>query len=154
MPEMTDLEKAQTMLAVYFRTQAAIEKFMGPERLPEWTAFMAEFNADGIRTANPDQREQARKLLGNFSRVLEVYGSEQSLSEHDEEVELKVDRCGIYDYRERAGVELTLKTPCEFCVDLRYRTAERLGLHVTHALGHRSCTWHTSVPSSQNPDAA
>ena len=146
MPEMTDLEKAQTMLAVYFRTQAAIEKFMGPERLPEWTAFMAEFNADGIRTANPEPQDQARRLLGNFSRVLEVYGSEQTLAESDGQVELRVDRCGIYDYRERAGVELTLKTPCEFCVDLRYRTAERLGLAVDHELGERSCSWHVTVP--------
>jgi len=152
MPEMTDAEKAQTMLAVYFRTQAAIEKFMGPQRLPEWTAFMATFTADGIRTANPEPAGQARALLGNFSRVLEVYGTDQTLTDTGDQIELKVDRCGIYDYRERAGVELTLRKPCEFCVDLRYRTAERLGLDVTHTLGERSCQWRTAVPAAAGAD--
>lgn len=150
MDQMTDLEKARTMLAVYFRTQAAIEKFMGPGRLPEWTEFMAKFNADSISSRNPQRPDQGRALLGNFAKVLEVYESEQTLTESDGAVGLTVRRCGIYDYREKAGVELTLDKPCEFCVDLRYRTAARLGLEVAHHLGERSCSWQVTVPASES----
>lgn len=148
MTELTDAEKTQLILGIYFRTQAAIEKFMGRERLPEWTEYMASMTAEATRHRFAERRDRARSVVGNLSAVLDVYGSDQTLSEEDGRAELDVRRCGIYDYRERAersGVELTLKKPCEFCVDLRNRTAAHLGVEVTHELRDRGCHWSCAL---------
>ena len=142
----TEEEKVQFILSVYFRTQAAIEKYMGVDGLPAWTAHVAEMNAESARNRYPERPDQARALLDGLSAMLEVYGSDYVDDEKDGLKTLNVTRCGIYAYRERArdqGVQLTLETPCEFCVDLRYRTAEHLGLEVSHELGVRSCSWAT-----------
>jgi hypothetical protein len=148
MTELTEAQKTQLILGIYFRTQAAIEKFMGPERLPEWTEHMAAMTAEATRHRFPEPRDRARSVVGNLSAVLDVYGSDQTLSEKDGKADLDVRRCGIYDYREqaaRSGVELTLDRPCDFCVDLRYRTAAHLGVEVTHELRDRGCRWSCSL---------
>ena len=144
MPEMTDREKYEFVLGVYFRTQAAIEKYMGRERLPEWAAHVARMNTDATRKRLPERVDQERSVLGSLAAMLDVYGSDKTLAEDDGAYRLEVRRCGIFDYRERArdqGVELTLPVPCEFCVELRYQTAANLDMVVSHQLGHRSCTW-------------
>ncbi|WP_329792519.1 hypothetical protein V1227_11600 [Lentzea sp. DG1S-22] len=144
MPEMTDREKYEFVLGVYFRTQAAIEKYMGRERLPEWTAHVARMNTDATKKRLPERIDQERSVLGSLAKMLDVYDSDETLTENDGTYRLEVRRCGIFDYRERArdqGVELTLPVPCEFCVDLRYHTAANLGMVVSHQLGHRSCSW-------------
>ncbi|GGX81584.1 hypothetical protein [Streptomyces anandii] len=144
MNAMTDAEKAQFVLGVYFRTQAAIEKYMGAERLPEWTEYMAGITAESTRKRLPDPADQARSLLDGLASMLDVYGSDHTVTESDGTRHLEVRRCGIYDYRERVqkqGVELTLKRPCEFCVDFRYRTAEHLGATLSHELADRGCSW-------------
>lgn len=146
---MPDRERLQFLLGVYFRTQAAIEKYMGREGLPAWTEHMARTTASSIRQSLPDRRDQARRLVTGLAAMLDVYGSETTLSEGDGEYRLDVHRCGIWDYRERAeqqGVQLTLPSPCEFCLDLRYRTAADLGIPVSHELGHRSCTYVSRSP--------
>lgn len=151
MAELTDREKFEFVLGVYFRTQAAIEKYMGRERLPEWTRQVAEVNTNATKKRLPDRTDQARSVLGSLARMLEVYGSDETLSERDGVFRLEVRRCGIWDYRERArqqGVELTLPTPCEFCVDLRYHTAANLGVRVSHELGERSCRWVCHGPDA------
>ena len=148
MTEMTDAQKVQLILGIYFRTQAAIEKFMGPARLPEWTEHMAAMTAEATRHRFPEPRERARSVVGNLAAVLDVYGSDHTLSEEDGRAHLEVRRCGIYDYRDKArdaGVELTLDRPCEFCVDLRNRTAAHLGVEVTHELRDRGCRWSCSL---------
>lgn len=150
---LTDREKFEFVLGVYFRTQAAIEKYMGREKLPEWTAHVAKMNTDSTLQRCPDRIEQERSVLGGLSRMLDVYGSDKTLteSESDGVYELEVRRCGIFDYRERAreqGVQLTLPIPCEFCVDLHVRTAENLGMAVSNELGHRSCHWVCHRPSA------
>lgn len=156
--ELTDREKFEFVLGVYFRTQAAIEKYMGRDRLPEWTAHVARMNTNATKKAVPDRATQERSVLGSLSKMLDVYGSDQTLMEQDGTYQLEVRRCGIYDYREGAreqGVELTLPTPCEFCVDLRYHTAANLGMTVSHELGHRSCRWvcHRPERTSSHLDA-
>jgi hypothetical protein len=146
---MTDAEKAQFVLGVYFRTQAAIEKYMGRANLPQWTEHVAAINANAMRERVPDRPGQARDLLAGLAAMLDVYGSDKTMTEEPGAVRLDVHRCGIYDYRERAraqGVELTLEKPCEFCVDLHYRTAAQLGLTVHNELGERSCRWVSHVP--------
>jgi hypothetical protein len=147
---MTDAEKAQFVLGVYFRTQAAIEKYMGRENLPQWTEHVASINANAMRARVPAKVDQARDVLSGLRSMLAVYGSDTVVTEDDKAVTLEVRQCGIYDYRERAqqqGVELTLKKPCEFCVDLHHRTAAQLGLSVENTLGERSCRWVSHLPS-------
>jgi hypothetical protein len=151
---LTDREKFEFVLGVYFRTQAAIEKYMGREKLPEWTAHVAKMNTDSTLQRCPDRIEQERSVLSGLSRMLDVYGSDKTLTESDGVYDLEVRRCGIFDYRERAreqGVQLTLPTPCEFCVDLHRRTAENLGMAVAHELGHRSCHWVCHRPGAAAP---
>jgi len=147
---MSEADKAQFVLGVYFRTQAAIERFMGVDGLPQWTEHVASINAEAARRRVPDAAGQARDLLTGLESMLEVYGSDTSRTETPDRSRLTVRRCGIYDYRERAqqqGVQLTLKRPCEFCVDLHHRTANHLGVTVEHELGERSCEWVSHVPS-------
>ncbi len=149
--EMTDAEKAQFVLGVYFRTQAAIEKYMGRENLPQWTEHVASINANAMRKRVPGKRDQARDVLSGLASMLAVYGSDTTATEDEQQVTLEVRRCGIYDYRERAqeqGVELTLKRPCEFCVDLHHRTAAQLGLSVENELGNRGCRWVSHLPEA------
>lgn len=146
---LTDAEKAQFVLGVYFRTQAAIEKYMGREGLPQWTEHVAAINASAARQRVPDRADRARDVLAGLSKMLDVYGSEKTETAEPGAYRLDVHRCGIYDYRERAqqeGVELTLPRPCEFCVDLHYRTAAHLGVTVRNELGERSCRWVAEVP--------
>lgn len=148
---LTDKEKTEFVLGVYFRTQAAIEKYLGAEGLPAWTEHVALINANATKQRLPEPADQARSLLDSLATMLQVYGSDLTLSEGDDGSELDVRRCGIWDFRERAqqqGVELTLKAPCEFCVDLHHRTAAHLGVPVSNTLGHRSCHWETRVPIS------
>ena len=147
---MTDAEKAQFVLGVYFRTQAAIEKYMGRANLSQWTEHVATINVNAMRKRVPNKTDQARDVLAGLSRMLDVYGSEKTESEEPGKFILDVHQCGIYDYRERAqreGVELTLARPCEFCVDLHYRTAAQLGLTVENTLGERSCRWVSYLPA-------
>lgn len=154
---MTDAEKAQFVLGVYFRTQAAIERYMGREGLPEWTEHVAAINASAAAIRVPDKTDQARDVLSGLSRMLDVYGSEKTEWEEPGAYHLDVQRCGIYDYREQArdqGVQLTLERPCEFCVDLHYRTAARLGLTVHNELGERSCRWVSTLPTDDTADPA
>jgi len=154
---MTDAEKAQFVLGVYFRTQAAIERYMGREGLPEWTEHVAAINASAAAMRVPDKTDQARDVLAGLSRMLDVYGSEKTEWEEPGAYHLDVQRCGIYDYREQArdqGVELTLERPCEFCVDLHYRTAARLGVTVHNELGERSCRWVSYLPTGDAADPA
>jgi hypothetical protein len=148
---MTDREKLDFLLGVYFRTQAAIERYMGRENLPSWTEHMAATTAESIRESLPAPADQARRVVSGLEAMLDIYGSETTMSESDGEVRLDVHRCGIFDYRERAreqGVELTLPTPCEFCVDLRRRTAKHLGVPVSHELRHRGCTYTSRTPEA------
>ncbi|MGW1108980.1 hypothetical protein [Streptomyces sp. NPDC002540] len=150
---MTDAEKAQFVLGVYFRTQAAIEKYMGRAALPQWTEHVASINANAMRKRLPDRADQARDLLAGLATMLDVYDSDTTRSEESDRVHLTVRRCGIYDYRERAqrqGVELTLARPCEFCVDLHHRTAAHLDLSVENELGERSCRWTAYLPEEQS----
>ncbi|MFK4227090.1 hypothetical protein [Streptomyces sp. NPDC019890] len=152
---MNDHEKAQFVLGVYFRTQAAIEKYMGAERLPEWTEYMAGITAESTRKRLPDASDQRRSLLDGLASMLEVYGSEYTTTEADGVRHLKVERCGIYDYRERVqqqGVELTLKRPCEFCVDFRYRTARELDAALSHQLAERGCSWTCRTDTGATED--
>lgn len=137
------------MLGVYFRTQAAIEKYLGADGLPAWTDHVATINATAMRARVADPADRARDLLTGLASMLDVYGSEMVRTDEPDTTTLDVRRCGIYDYRERAqaqGVELTLKRPCEYCVDLHHRTAARIGVEVTHELGERSCHWTVQVP--------
>lgn len=148
---LTDREKYEFVLGVYFRTQAAIEKFMGRDRLPEWTAHVARMNTNAVLKRQPDRVDQERSVLGGLSRMLEVYDSDKTLTEADGVYRLTVRRCGIFDYRERAraqGVELTLPVPCEFCVDLHRRQAANLDMVVEHELGERSCRWECRRPET------
>ncbi len=154
---MTDAEKAQFVLGVYFRTQAAIEKYMGREALPQWTEHVATINANAARKRVPDKVDQARDVLAGLEKMLDVYGSDTVVTEEAGEYRLDVRRCGIYEYRERAqeqGVELTLKKPCEFCVDLHHRTAAQLGLSVENVLGERSCRWVSHIPQTSDGEVA
>ncbi|WP_330256494.1 hypothetical protein OG874_19180 [Nocardia sp. NBC_00565] len=147
---MSDAEKTQFVLGVYFRTQAAIERFLGPAALPQWTEHVAAINAEATRKRLPDRAGHARDLLVGLATMLEVYDSETTCTQDPDQFGLEVHRCGIYDYRERAqrqGVELTLARPCEFCVDMHHRTADHLGIAVEHELGERSCRWVTHVPA-------
>lgn len=152
---LTDREKYEFVLGVYFRTQAAIEKYMGRERLPEWTAHVARMNTNAVLKRLPDRVDQERSVLGGLSRMLDVYGSDKTYAEEDGVYRLTVRRCGIFDYREQAreqGVELTLPIPCEFCVDLHRHQAANLDMAVQHELGHRSCRWVCHRPGSPVPD--
>lgn len=155
--EMTERELKEFVLGVYFRTQAAIEKYMGRERLPEWTEHVAKINADSTKKRLSDPEEYTQSVLSGLNTMLDVYGSDKVMSEEDGVYRLEVHRCGIWDYRENAqaqGVELTLPAPCEFCVDLHYRTAAHLGVPVTNKLGHRSCRWvagATDFPPEPDP---
>lgn len=161
---LTDREKYEFVLGVYFRTQAAIEKYMGRDRLPEWTAHVARMNTNAVLKRSTDRAEHERSVLGGLARMLEVYGSDRTLTEDEEKgvYQLTVRRCGIFDYRERAreqGVELTLPVPCEFCVDLHRNQAANLGMAVRHELGERSCRWvchrpETPVPPLADPSPA
>jgi hypothetical protein len=147
----TDSDRLQFLLGVYFRTQASIEKYMGREKLSTWTEHIAAITASEIKHTIPDRREQAKRLVTGLDTMLDVYGSDAELSEGQDEFKLDVHRCGIYDYRERAqqqGVELTLPTPCEFCVDLRSRTAAHLGIEVSSVLRDRGCTYVSHLPES------
>jgi hypothetical protein len=153
--DSNDSNRLAFLLGVYFRTQASIEKYMGREKLPAWTEHIAAMTANEIKETIPDRRDQAKRLVSGLETMLDVYGSDTVLSEEPNEFRLDVHRCGIYDYRERAqqqGVELTLPTPCEFCVDLRSRTAEHLGIHVSHVLRERSCTYVSHVPEADDGD--
>jgi hypothetical protein len=155
--QTTDSERLQFLLGVYFRTQAAIEKYMGRDGLPMWTERIAEINANATKNRLPEAIDQARSLLSSLATMLDVYGSDMTMSEDNGQFRLDVRKCGIYDYRERAqqqGVELTLPTPCEFCVDLRYRTAAHLGVPVSHKLGERSCQWVAHTPDSTQEGSA
>jgi AhpD family alkylhydroperoxidase len=146
---LTDAEKAQFVLGVYFRTQAAIEKYLGREGLPQWTEHVAAINASAARERVPDRAGLARDVLAGLSTMLDVYGSDKTETAESGAYRLDVRRCGIYDYRERAqreGVELTLARPCEFCVDLHYRTAAHLGVTVHNELGERGCRWVSYIP--------
>jgi hypothetical protein len=152
---MTDADKAQFVLGVYFRTQAAIERYLGPSELPRWTQNVAQINAETMRKRLPSRVEQARDLLTGLESMLDVYGSETTRTDEPQHTRLDVQRCGIYDYRERAqqqGVQLTLKRPCEYCVDLHYRTAAELGVTVENELGERSCRWIVHVPADEAAD--
>lgn len=154
---LTDREKYEFVLGVYFRTQASIEKFMGRERLPEWTEHVARTNTDSVLQRQPDRVDQERSVLSGLSKMLEIYGSDKTFTESDGVYRLTVRRCGIYDYRERArdqGVELTLPTPCEFCVDLHRRQAANLDMVVQHELGERSCQWVCHRPNISVPPLA
>ena len=154
---LTDRQRTEFVLGVYFRTQAAIEKYLGAEGLPQWTAHVAAINADSTRKRLPLRSDQARDLLTGLETMLDVYGSSTNRSDDADTTRLDVHRCGIYDYRERAqrqGVELTLKRPCEYCVDLHRRTAEDLGIQVENQLGERSCTWVVRVPTDDVADGA
>jgi hypothetical protein len=147
---MTDKEKAEFVLGVYFRTQAAIERYMGRENLPEWTEHVARINSDAMRHRLSDQDDQARDLLSGLRAMLGVYGSDTETRTSAEATELTVRRCGIFDYREEAarrGVTLTLDRPCEFCVDLHQRTAAHLGIDADVELAERGCHWTVPVPS-------
>jgi hypothetical protein len=149
----TDREKYEFILGVYFRTQAAIEKYVG-DRLPEWTAHVAKMNADSARKRLSDRVDQERSVLGGLSSMLAIYGSDQTFTEQDGAYWLEVRRCGIYDYRERAreqGVELTLAKPCEFCVPLHHNQAANLEMAVAHELGERSCRWVCHRPENPTP---
>ncbi|MFC5186896.1 phenylacetate--CoA ligase family protein [Actinomadura harenae] len=151
---MTAEQQAQFVLGVYFRTQAAIERYMGADRLPQWTQHVAEINAAAMRRQLPDRAAQARDLLTGLNSMLDVYGSDTTRVDEADRTVLEVRRCGIYDYRERAreqGVQLTLGRPCEYCVDLHHRTAAELGISVRNELGERNCRWVTDVPVTGAP---
>jgi hypothetical protein len=149
---MTEAEKAQFVLGVYFRTQAAIEKYLGTDGLPAWTDQVASINSAAMLKRVPDPAERARDLLTGLATMLAVYGSDTVRTDEPRTTTLAVRRCGIYDYRERAqaqGVELTLRRPCEYCVDLHHRTADKLDIAVEHELGERSCHWTVRVPDTE-----
>jgi phenylacetate-CoA ligase len=154
---MTDKEKAEFVLGVYFRTQAAIERYMGRERLPEWTEHVARINSDAMKHRLPEADDQARDLLSGLRAMLGVYGSDTESHTSPEAAELTVRRCGIFDYREQAaqrGVTLTLKRPCEFCVDLHQRTAAHLGISAHVDLAERGCQWKVAIPSASSREGA
>ena len=117
------------------------------------TQHVAVINANAARRRLPEPVDQARDLLTGLETMLDVYGSDTIRTEAPDRSVLEVRRCGIYDYRERAqshGVELTLKRPCEYCVDLHHRTAAELGLHVENELFERSCRWVSHLPTDED----
>ena len=151
----TDAERAQFVLGVYFRTQAAIERYLGLDGLPAWTDTVATVNAEAARKRVTDHNGQARDLLAGLRTMLDVYGSEATAADEPDRSTLDVRRCGIYDYRERAreqGVQLTLETPCTYCVDLHHRTAAKLDVEVEHELRERGCTWTVHLPEAESHD--
>ncbi|WKB35359.1 hypothetical protein QS257_17510 [Terrilactibacillus sp. S3-3] len=102
MINLTDKEKATLMLGVYFKTQAAIEKYLGPERLKEWTVYVAKQFSDNIKEKSSFQEEIEAKVIRELAEVLTVYGSDYTFTEDDKKITLDVNRCGIFNYRENA----------------------------------------------------
>lgn len=145
MIELTDKQKADIMLGVYFKTQAAVEKYLGAEKLPEWTNYVAKQFADNIRETSVSEVEIAKRVIFELAEVLTIYGSDYEISEEDNCIALDVNYCGIFKYRNIAkdkGVELTLGLPCEFCTDFRHKIAKQLNINtLSHELKDCGCKW-------------
>ncbi|WP_397539045.1 hypothetical protein [Rummeliibacillus pycnus] len=153
---LTDKEQANLMLNVYFKTQAAIEKYLGPDRLEEWTVYVAKQFSDNIRETSNSMEEIEEKVVRELAEVLTVYGSDYEYIKEDGHISLDVKRCGIFNYRGKAqekGVELTLKLPCEFCTDFRNKVAEQLNVEgLSYSLHECGCKWTKTLSSKNEND--
>lgn len=149
MIELTDKQKADIMLGVYFKTQAAVEKYLGAEKLPEWTTYVAKQFSDNIHKTSASESEIAKRVIFELAEVLSIYGSDYEIVENDDSIVLDVNYCGIFKYRhiaEEKGVELTLGLPCEFCTDFRHKIAKQLNVHtLSHELKNCGCKWVESL---------
>jgi len=142
---LTDKQKSDLMLSVFFKTQAAIEKYCGKEKLPEWTNYVAKQFSDNIRELTKSKAEAERRVIMELAEVLTVYGSDYEIIEDNERLILDVKFCGIFKYRKKSaeeGIELTLDLPCEFCTDFRQKVANQLDIkNISYELHNCGCKW-------------
>ncbi|WP_422526062.1 hypothetical protein [Serratia fonticola] len=114
----TELE-ASAWKNAFFCAQAMMEEFVieqfGYDELKQW----AKSNATVYGIVEHPRAPGPEGPLERLRQQLELYGSEVEFTKLDEhEAELKIQRCGIWQYREEArarGVVITLESPCEYC---------------------------------------
>lgn len=141
---------------IFFRGQALMEKFIvsrfGHEALAEWAAR----NAEVYRLVEPDRGGGARDPIVRIGRQAELYGSRFQIdSPGPDEATIEIEHCAIWDYRERArarGVQLTLRSPCEYCTKATTANIEAQGYEASYELTDEpsgpGCRWRATRPGA------
>lgn len=159
-------EKPAAWQRVFFRAQALMERFLvsryGHGELRAW----AEANAQVHRHVEPDTGQGALGPVLRVARQAELYGSRYQVGRGGgDRACVAIERCAIWDYRERArrrGVPLTLKSPCEYCTLATAANIAAKGYQPRYELldgpEGRGCRWEavatgtgTTVPAAREP---
>ncbi|WP_158621553.1 hypothetical protein [Streptomyces triticirhizae] len=160
---LPDNNDEQEWKAAFFRGQALMERFVVHHfGLPELAAW-ARSNGIIYAAVDPAAKHDARVPLDRLAAQADLYGSDTEWLAHDpERATLRIRRCAIWEYRERArrrGVPITLGAPCEYCVPATTAMVTIKGLNARHQLtedarGH-GCVWTASrTPAApEAPDA-
>ncbi|MER6913503.1 hypothetical protein ABT354_17695 [Streptomyces sp. NPDC000594] len=146
---------------LFFRGQALMERFLiarfGESVLADW----ARSNAEVHRRVEPDHGRGAADPVHRIARQAELYGSEYEFDGTAaptgpvRHAALTITHCAIWDYREqarRAGVRLTLASPCTYCTEAIGSNIRAKGYLPVHQLrtgptGH-GCRWEATAPDT------
>ncbi|MFI6999094.1 hypothetical protein [Nocardia sp. NPDC050175] len=138
---------------IFFRAQALMERFLvtryGHGELKGW----ADANAEVHRYVERDNGNGALDPALRIARQAELYSSEYRVPDAgSDRATIEIDRCGIWDYRERArarGVPITLDSPCEYCTHAIGANVAAKGFQSRYTLidganGH-GCRWEITA---------
>jgi hypothetical protein len=120
-------------------------RHLGHAEMARWTAASAEVFA----IAEEDTGSGAAGVVDRLRRQLENYASDLEVTASGRTfAAIRVRRCGIWDYRERAqaaGVQLTLESPCEFCTKATAANFRAKGYRPEYELiqheSEKGCWW-------------
>ncbi|WP_394833079.1 hypothetical protein LVJ94_41925 [Pendulispora rubella] len=104
---------------IFFRGQALMERFLvghfGHAAMQTWALANARIYA----MIEPDRGCGAADVIDRLRRQLENYDSAIAVLESEPAcATIRISRCGIWNYRERArkrGIPITLDSPCDYC---------------------------------------
>jgi hypothetical protein len=146
-----DSEKVSLWRQRYFEAQAAAEEFVlrehGEEGLMQWIAQNAAISGRLLEAQRPEGQSKINHFMIRFLNQLSLYDSRVSLQETRDGLQLVNEECGILRYRGEAaakGVELTFKSPCDYCQNLNKEIARQYAgksSSVTCHLTDKGCHW-------------
>ncbi|PTA46788.1 hypothetical protein [Micromonospora sp. RP3T] len=152
-------EKVDLWRQRFFEAQAAAEEFVlgehGEAGLAAWIRANSRITAALLRAQRPAGVSATDHFMTRLHRQLLLYDSAVTSERQPSGTVLRNTDCGILRYRRkaaRAGVVLTLSSPCTYCQPLHETIAARYlepDVRVSCVRAGDGCTWRAE---SHAPD--
>ena len=157
--ELNDQEKAVLWQQRFFEAQAACEEyimkmngFSGTEKSVEENS---KITAKLLTAQEPDEKKKILHYINRIKKQLKCYNSVLTFSrQKTHEYEINNQECGIWKYRleaQRKGVNLTFKSPCQYCKKLNTSIAQKYDkdIEVKIIENDKGCQWTVSAKNDR-----